>query len=140
VAIFAGNELAEQLKFKLDKKFSNNQGGQLDIVEALEAIETLDVTENGPHTVDIFTVRRITIDSLKNITNHNFLFELIRKKVSILETAIWTIEFSWVKAHVGIYGNELADQLAKEAARNRDATISYNKIPKGTLISETEEE
>jgi len=45
-----------------------------------------------------------------------------------------------VKAHVVTYGNELADQVAKEAARNKDATISYNKITKGTLISETEEE
>jgi hypothetical protein len=32
---------------------------------------------------------------------------------------------------------KLADQPAKEAAQNKDATIS-NKIPKGTLISEIE--
>jgi len=83
---------------------------------------------------------RFTIDSLKNITNHNFLIEEIRKKASILETANWTIEFSWVKAHVGTYRNELADHLAKEAAWNRDTMISYNKIPEGTLISEIEEE
>ena len=31
------------------------------------------------------------------------------------------------KAHAGHYGNELADKLAKEAARNSD--ICYNKIP-----------
>jgi len=46
----------------------------------------------------------------------------------------------WVKAHVGTYGNELADQLAKAAAQKRDALISYKKIPKGTLICEIEEE
>jgi len=44
----------------------------------------------------------------------------------------------WVKAHVGTYGSELADQLAKVAAQNRDASISYNKISKRTLISEIE--
>jgi hypothetical protein len=57
-----------------------------------------------------------------------------------LERTNWTIEFSWVKAHVGIYGNELADQLAKAAARNRDTAISFNRIPKSTLRCEIEEE
>ena len=46
----------------------------------------------------------------------------------------------WVKAHVGTYGNELADQAAKASAQNKDTSISYNKISKGTLISEIEEE
>jgi ribonuclease HI len=50
------------------------------------------------------------------------------------------IVFSWIKAHVGIYGNELANQLAKAAAHNTDTTVSFNRIPKSTLYSETEEE
>jgi ribonuclease HI len=60
-------------------------------------------------------------------------------KMFTLEGANWTIEFSWVKAHVGIYGNELADQLPKAAARNRDTTIAFNRIPPSTLYSEIEE-
>jgi len=36
-----------------------------------------------------------------------------------LERTNWTIAFSWVKAHVGIYGNELADKLAEAAACSR---------------------
>jgi hypothetical protein len=39
-----------------------------------------------------------------------------------------------------MYGNELADRLAKDAARNRDTTISFNRIPKSTMYSEIEEE
>jgi len=95
VAIFAGNELAAQLKFKLDKKYSNNQAEQIAIVKAPEATEKLDIIENEPRTAAIFMGRRIIIDSLKNINNHNFLFEEIRKKVSILETAYWEMEVSW---------------------------------------------
>jgi ribonuclease HI len=46
----------------------------------------------------------------------------------------------YVKAHTGIYGNELADRLAKDAARNRDQPIAFNRIPKSTLYNEIEEE
>jgi ribonuclease HI len=51
----------------------------------------------------------------------------------------WTIEFSWVKAQVGIYGNELADKLAKDVACNKDTTVSFYRIPKSTLYNEIEE-
>jgi ribonuclease HI len=48
-----------------------------------------------------------------------------------LEKENWSIEYTWIKAHAGNYGNELADKLAKEAARNSD--ICYNKIPKSEI-------
>jgi len=38
-----------------------------------------------------------------------------------------------------MYGSELADQLAKAAARNRDTKFAFNRIPPSTLYSETEE-
>ena len=88
----------------------------------------------------IFTGSRISTDSLKNANNHSYLFEESRKKISNLERANWTIEFSWFKAHVGIYGNELADRLAKDDARSSDNTIACNTIPLSTLHREIEEE
>jgi len=39
-----------------------------------------------------------------------------------------------VKAHNNIYGNELADHLAKEATTSREAEIIYSKIPKSVVI------
>jgi ribonuclease HI len=42
--------------------------------------------------------------------------------------AKWKIKFSWVKAHAGIYGNEMADRLAKEAARSDGTNYGYSRI------------
>jgi ribonuclease HI len=81
----------------------------------------------------------VTLDSLKNNTNHTFLIEEIRKKLAEMETTNWTIEFCWVKAHVGIHGNELADTLAKEAVTNADLIENYKKIPKSVVMSELSE-
>jgi ribonuclease HI len=135
VAIFVGKELAVQLKFKLDNRCSNKQVEQLAIAKALEVIETTDIMENNLCTVAIFTDSRITTDLLKNVNNHSYLIKEIRKRISTLERANWAINFSWVKADIGIYGNELADQLAKDVVRNRDTMISFNRIPKSTLYS-----
>jgi hypothetical protein len=55
-----------------------------------------------------------------------------------LDRANWTIEISWVKAHVVVYGNEMADQLAKAATRNRDIAVSFNRIPASTLYEYSE--
>jgi hypothetical protein len=75
-----------------------------------------------------YTDSRITLQYLKNTKNHNYLIEEIRKTAFALDKRNWTITFTWIKAHAGIYGNELADKLAKEAARKDD--ISLNRIPK----------
>jgi ribonuclease HI len=66
------------------------------------------------------TDSRITLHSLKNTKNHNYLIEEIRKTAVALEKHNWTITFTWIKAHTGIYRNELADKLAKEATRKDD--------------------
>jgi hypothetical protein len=60
--------------------------------------------------------------------NRNHLIEEIRKKTIALEKENWNTEYTWTNAHARHNGNELADKLAKKAARNSD--ICYNKIPK----------
>ena len=80
------------------------------------------------------TDSRITLQSLQNTNNHNYLIEEIRNSAIALEKRNWTITFTWIKAHVRIYGKELADKLAKEAARMDD--ISFNRIPKNEVVQQ----
>jgi ribonuclease HI len=119
------------MKHKLHDKCSNNQAEQMAIFKALQAIEIITMIQYTPRTIKIFTDSRITLESLKNMKNRNRLIEEIRKKTKTLEKENWNIEYTWIKAHAGNYGNELADRLAKEAARNND--ICNNRIPKSEI-------
>jgi ribonuclease HI len=139
VALYIGTVLALQEKFKLDNRCSNNQAEQLAITKALEAIGKIDITEDTLRTATIFTDSRISIDSIRNIRNHGHLIEEIRKKMSSLERVNWNIELLWIKAHVGIVGNKLADRLAKAAASDSNAKIVFDRLPMSKLIRKIEE-
>jgi hypothetical protein len=60
-------------------------------------------------------------------------------KVIEMESQNWKIEFNWIKAHAGHHGNELVDQLAKEAATSRDINVCYTRTPKSTVLRELNE-
>ena len=82
----------------------------------------------------------MSMDSIKKMNNHSYLIEEIREGLSKLERSNWKVMFVWVKAHAGILGNELADQLAKTAARDEDMKTSFSRIPLSALFRELEEE
>jgi len=57
-----------------------------------------------------------------------------------MEQQEWIVEFSWIKAHAGHHGNELSDQLAKEAVSNKTIEECYTRIPKSAVWSELNEQ
>jgi len=131
--------LTFQLKYKLAERCSNNHTKQLAIAKALEKIQNLSYLQGNQQSVAIHTDSKITLDAIANPRNHQNLVEQIRDAIRRLENDNWTIHFTWVKAHDN-YGNELADQLAKEAASGSEAEIAYNKILKSAVIRELQEE
>jgi len=120
-------------KFRLNHRCSKNQAEQLAIVKALDLTKYLEIVDNKPRTIGVYTDSRITIDCLKNASNHNYLIEEIRNGLINLRSAKWTIEFSWIKAHADNIGNELADRLAINAASDKDIPVVFDRIPKTTL-------
>ena len=62
----------------------------------------------------------------------------IRQQLTQMKKMQWHIQFSWVKAHVGILGNETADTLAKEAATSTDTPEFYDEVPISVVKSEIE--
>jgi ribonuclease HI len=133
VAIFKSGNHIKSLQYKLNKRCTNNQAEQLAILRALEYTENLQTEDK---TATVYTDSRMTLDSLKNSKIHTFLIEEIRRKLTQMEKINWKIQLCWVKAHVGIQGNELADTLAKEAATSTDIMECYKKFPKSVVRSE----
>jgi len=74
------------------------------------------------------------------VSNHNYLIEEVRKKLSILRGSNWTIEFSLINSHAGNPGNEITDRLAKDAASNNNTPVVFDRIPKTTLYKEVVDE
>jgi ribonuclease HI len=64
----------------------------------------------------------------------------IRNKVLDMEQHKWKVDFSWIKAHARQRGNELADQLAKEASKSKIMEECYSRVPKSTVSSELKEQ
>ena len=102
-------------------------------------MEYIENTEMEDKTITIFTNSQVTLDALRNNSNHTFLIEAIRKKGAEMRRTNWEIQFCWIKAHIRTQGNELADTLAKEAATNMDLAENYKKVPKSVVMSELTE-
>jgi len=138
--VFKGSEFVAKVQEKLDNRCSNNQAEQLAILKVLETIELMKSHINTPRTVTIITDSRVSLDSLQNPNNHAHLVQAIKKKVTSMVRDKWKIKFSWVKVHVRIFGNEIADRLDKETSRSEETNYVFSRIPVSAIYREAAEE
>jgi ribonuclease HI len=130
-AILIDGILTFQLRYRLAEKCSNNRAEQLAIAKALEKLRELHQVQGKQRTLGIHTDSRITLEAIANPRSHQNLVELVREEIRNPQNNSWIVHFTWVKAHNNNSGNELADQMAKEAACDAEHDITYNKyIPK----------
>jgi len=119
IAIYSYEQNIRSLQYKLHTKCTKNQAEQLAILKALEFIDN---TQNTDKKATIYTDSRTTIDMLQNGKIHTNIIEDIRRQWYKMKKEGWQLALHWVKAHMGIRGNEIADTLAKNAATSRTIT------------------
>ena len=129
--IFLDNNVIRTMQYGLNERCRNNQAEQMAILKALEYIQMM---EPEKKIVLVHTDSKITLQLLQNKKKHTKLIEQIRTKVQEMEQREWRVEFRWLKVHTGHRGKEMADQQAKEAARNKNIEEFYIKIPKSVVI------
>ena len=133
IAFFESGQHTKSVQCRLNERCTNNQADQLVILAALQYIEK---TQRMDKRITIYTDSKITLDKLQNSKIHTYIIEEIRRKIVEMNKTSWEVMLCWVKAHVGILGNELVDTLAKKAATNESLTEDYKRIPKSVVKSE----
>ncbi|XP_050670435.1 uncharacterized protein LOC126969152 [Leptidea sinapis] len=115
-------------KLKLENYCSVFQAEMCAISKAIE-----DILKMPDMKVEILSDSRSSLELLRDRSSfHPIAFE-IKNLIRRAREMGKTIRFRWVRAHVGIEGNERADHLAKDAALHSKLRAAYDGVPISTL-------
>lgn len=117
------NGRTETQKFRLAPHCTVFQAELLALCEALKWLN------NRRTKVDttIYTDSRSALEAVNQANNPHPLVHELQRAIRAENTSN-TIKLAWVKAHIGIVGNEMADQAARKAAALR-GPAKYSKVP-----------
>jgi ribonuclease HI len=107
---------------RLRKAISWNLGPNIEVADAetigiFKALQLVRAIHPTPTTLYLFTDSQAAIQRVES-GNSYYAFK-IRDLLQALESLGYHVKIYWVPSHVGVFGNELADKLAKKALEKK---------------------
>ncbi|XP_039757876.1 uncharacterized protein LOC120632137 [Pararge aegeria] len=119
----AGEEIMSK-KFRLEAFCTVFQAEMYALYQATEV-----ALKTNRNTVNILSDSRSALEALGSTKNSHPLVFTIRRNLSLLRETQTITHLFWIRAHVGVDGNERADFLAREAVTKLKTKSSYDRCP-----------
>ncbi|XP_046975349.1 uncharacterized protein LOC124541478 [Vanessa cardui] len=102
---------------------------QAELMAILKALELILRKKKRNSVAYILSDSKSALLALEDPNNLHPIASKIRTRLNDIWEAGGEIRFYWIKAHVGLRGNERADELAKHAALNNKCRALYDATP-----------